>query len=116
MSNTLDVTVRREGRVGILETNGYINDTEAEKIVDACQPLIDEGVVHLVLNLAQSNIANSLGISILIEVIEKTRELNGQVGFCHVAPILAKTFQIMGLLNEAKIFDTEAEAVQALGG
>ena len=35
MDRTLDVTVRREGRVGILETNGYINDTEAEKIAEA---------------------------------------------------------------------------------
>ena len=34
MDRILDVTVRREGRVSILETNGYIYDTEAEKIAE----------------------------------------------------------------------------------
>ena len=116
MDRTLDVTVRREGRVSILETNGYIYDTDAEKIAEASQPLIDDGVIHLVLNLEQSKITNSLGISILNELIENARELNGQVGFCHVAPILAKTFQIMGLLQVAKIYETGEEAVQDLSG
>ena len=116
MDRILDVTVRREGRVGLLETNGFINDTEAKKIADASQSLIEESVIHLALNLEQSKVANSLGISVLIELIEKVRELNGQVGFCHVAPILAKTFQIMGLLQVAKIYDTEEEAVQNLSG
>ena len=36
------------------------------------------------------------------------------VALCCVAPILAKTFRIMGLLKAANIYGTEAEAVQAL--
>ena len=51
----------------------------------------------------------------LIELIEKVRELDGKVAFCHVKPILAKTFGIMGLLKVAEIYDTEGEALQALG-
>ena len=115
MPDTLEVNARREGRIGILETDGYINDVSAEKVADAGHALIDEGFRYLILNLEKSPIANSMGISILIEIIERIRELEGRVAFCCVAPILAKTFRIMGLLKVADIYDTEAEAVQALG-
>ena len=115
MPDTLEVTARREGRVGILETDGYITDVSAEKVADAGHALIDEGVRYLVLNLEKSPIANSKGISILVEIFERIRDLEGKVAFCCVASILAKTFRIMGLLKAAHIHDTEAEAVRALG-
>jgi anti-anti-sigma regulatory factor len=51
----------------------------------------------------------------LIEILEKIRELNGQVAFCCVRPTIGKTFRIMGLLQTATLFDTEAKAIQALG-
>lgn len=114
MTGTLQVRVRREGEVGILETDGYINDVAGEKVAEAGDGLIQEGVRQIVVNLEKSRIVNSIGISVLIEIIEKVRALNGKVAFCGVAPVLAKTFRIMGLLKVASIHATEAEAVQAL--
>ena len=114
MPETLEVRVRRAGEIGILETDGYINDIAAEKVAEAGEGLIQEGVKRIVVNLEKSRIVNSIGVSILIEVIEKVRELNGKAAFCCVAPVLAKTFRIMGLLKVASIYDTETEALQAL--
>ena len=42
------------------------------------------------------------------------REIDGKVAFYCVQPILAKTFQIMGLLGRAEIYDTEEEALVSL--
>lgn len=114
MPTPVVVQSRKEGNIGILETEGYINGLEAEPIAEAAQMLVDDGVKYLVINLEKSHIANSMGISILIEVIEQVRELGGKVAFCCVVPILAKTFQIMGLLKVADVYDTEAVAVGAL--
>ena len=116
MSETLRVEMRREGEVGILETDGYINHLDAEGVVEVCERLIRDGVRSVVLNLGKSRIVNSVGISILIEVIEKVKKQGGKVAFCCVPPTIAKTFRIMGLLRVAELHDTEAEAVQALGG
>ena len=74
--------------------------------MQAGEALIQEGAKSLVIILEKSPIANSMGISILIELIEKVREIDGKVAFCCVQPILAKTFQIMGLLGRAEIYDT----------
>jgi len=35
MAATLEVRARKEGRIGILETHGYINDTEADRVAQA---------------------------------------------------------------------------------
>ena len=115
MPATLEVKSRKEGQVGVLETDGYINDTEAERVAEAGHALIDAGLKHLVINIEKSRIISSIGISVLIEVIERLREMDGKVAFCCATPTIAKTLKIMGLLKVADIHDTETEAVQALG-
>ncbi len=115
MAEELAVDGRREGRVGILVSRGPITDESAGKVADAGYELVDDGIKHIVINLEASPIANSVGIAVLIEIIEKLRELDGMVAFCCVTPILAKTFEIMGLLKVSEIYETEANAVEALG-
>ena len=112
----LEVTTRQDGDVGVLEVSGYISDPEAERIAEAGTALIDGGTQRILLDLKGTDIANSMGISILIELIEKVRELDGRTAFCNVKPILAKTFGIMGLLKVAEIYDTDVDAMSALQG
>jgi anti-anti-sigma factor len=66
------------------------------------------------LNLERTRIVNSIGISILIEVLEKVMDRNGRLAFCSLTPTIDKTFRIMGLAQYAAIYPTEAEAVRAL--
>jgi anti-anti-sigma factor len=66
------------------------------------------------LNLERTRIVNSIGISILIEVLEKVMDRNGKLAFCGLTPTIDKTFRIMGLAQYAAIYPTEAEAVRAL--
>lgn len=115
MPETLEVQVRRDGAVGIVETSGYINNVGGEKVARTCGSLIAEGVRNLVLNLQNSSIVNSVGVSFLIEVVEQVKELQGQVAFCCVSHTIGKTFQIMGLLETASLYPTEQEALKALG-
>ena len=61
-----------------------------------------------------TKIVNSIGISILIEIIEKMMDRGGKIGFCCLTPVIHKTFQIMGLANYAAIFDTEEAAVKEM--
>ena len=71
----------------------------------------DDGVRTLLLNLRETKIVNSIGISILIEIIEKMIDKDGKIAFCCLTPVIHKTFQIMGLANYATIFDNEEAAV-----
>jgi len=76
---------------------------------------MDNGARILLLNLRETKIVNSIGISILIEIIEKMMDKDGKIAFCCLTPVIHKTFQIMGLANYASIFDNEETAVKELG-
>ena len=116
MTETLKLDVDRREGLAVLYTDGYINNQGGEEIARAAYELLDEGYRTLLLNLAGTKIVNSIGISILIEIIEKMLELDGRLGFCCLTPTIEKTFHIMGLGQYAGIYSDEETAVGRLGG
>lgn len=115
MTEELRVAVDRRGTGAILYTKGYINNVGGEEIANRAYELMDDGVRILLLNLRETKIVNSIGISILIEIIEKMMEQEGKISFCCLTPVIHKTFQIMGLANYAAIFESEEAAITDLG-
>ncbi len=116
MTESLNLTVDRRAGLAVIYTEGYINNQGGEAIARAAYELIDDGYRVLLLNLAGTKIVNSIGISILIEIIEKLREIDGRLAFCNLTSTIEKTFQIMGLTQYASIFPDEATAVAGLSG
>jgi anti-anti-sigma factor len=114
MTETLNVTVDRREGLAVIYTEGYINNQGGEEIAKAAYKLLDEGYKTLLLNLAGTKIVNSIGISILIEIIEKMLEIDGKLAFCSLTPTIEKTFNIMGLAQYASIYSDEATAVAQL--
>jgi anti-anti-sigma factor len=114
MTESLNVTVDRRDGLAVIYTEGYINNQGGEEIARVAYKLLDEGYKALLLNLAGTKIVNSIGISILIEIIEKMIEIGGHLGFCCLTPTIEKTFHIMGLAQYARIFPDETRAVAEL--
>jgi len=114
LSDTFQLTVEERDGFAILRTEGYVNNLGGEKIGEAADALIEKGVKKLILNFEKSNVVNSIGISILIEVIEKIVDVDGRICFCFLTKTIAKTFNIMGLTQYAEIYDTEAQAIGSI--
>src|SRR5216117_506953 len=115
MTEELRVAVDRRPAGAVLYTKGYINNVGGEEIANRAYELMDDVVRALLLNLRETKIVNSIGISILIEIIEKMIDKGGKIGFCCLTPVIHKTFQIMGLANYATIFNDEEAALRDLG-
>ena len=114
MTETLKVTLDRRDALAVIYTEGYINNQGGEEIARVAYELIDEGHKALLLNLQGTKIVNSIGISILIEIIEKMLEIEGKLSFCCLTPTIEKTFHIMGLSQYAGIYPDEDAAVADL--
>ena len=114
MTESLKVRVDRRDPVAVIYTDGYINNQGGEEIAQAATQLMEQGYRRLLLNLAGSRIVNSIGISILIEVLEKMLELEGRLAFCSLTPTIQKTFHIMGLTQYAQVFADEDAAMASL--
>ena len=102
---------KTEGGIVIIETNGYLNNVGGEKISEECYKEIENGKKLFLLNLEKSKVVNSIGVSILIEIIEKLEDIDGKLGYYNLAPIVEKTFNIMGLSKYSTIYKTEEEAI-----
>ncbi len=111
MTETLKVTADRRDGLAVIYTEGYINNQGGEEIARVAYDLIGEDHKILLLNLQGTKIVNSIGISILIEIIEKMIEIEGALAFCCLTPTIEKTFHIMGLAQYANIYPDEEAAV-----
>jgi len=95
----------------IIKTEGYINNIGGEKIVQEFSKY--PGVSKLILNLENSKVVNSIGISHLIEVIEKLSQSDGKLVFTNLDPTIEKTFSIMGLFQFAEKADNVEAALNS---
>lgn len=94
----------------VIKTEGYINNSGGEKIVEEFSKHND--ISKLVLNLENSKVVNSIGISHLIEIIEKLNQTNGKLVFTNLDPTIEKTFTIMGLFQFAEKADNVETALE----
>ena len=102
------------GNVAVINAPSYVNNQAAEAIAEEGNKLLGEGIVHLILNLAESKMVNSVGIAIIIEVIDNATQKGGSLNFCCVSPTIEKTFQIMGLKQLAGIYADESSALASI--
>lgn len=108
--NAFNVTLLRESGYAVLRTEGYINNLGAERIEQEIEPLLTDGCRRFIINFAGSPIINSMGLSILIGVIERMLEVKGALVFTNLTEVNAETMEIMGLSQYAHILPTEEEA------
>jgi len=104
----------RDG-VLIMHTAGYVNNEGGEKIAQEFSTHFEKGVTKVVINLEQSKVVNSIGISFLIEVIEKLNEKDGKLVFTNLESAIEKTLTIMGLFNYASKETTVDAALKSFG-
>ncbi len=93
----------------VLKPEGYINQIGGEKIVQEFNN--HKGINKLVLDLENSKVINSIGISHLIEIIEKLTNDKGKIIFTNLDATVEKTFNIMGLFQFAQKADTVEAAL-----
>ena len=108
--NVFNVTLLREPGFAVLRTEGYINNLGAERIEQEIEPLLADGCRRFIINFSGSPIINSMGLSILIGVIERMLEVNGVLVFTDLTEVNAETMEIMGLSQYAHILPSEEEA------
>ena len=102
------------GEVLVIKTEGYLNKDLGEEILEVAKENIVKGTAKIVINLELSNIVNSIGASIMIELIEELQEVDGRLAFCSLTPIVEKTFNIMGLTKYCETFESQESAIQGM--
>ena len=106
--------VEEKNNVIVVRTTGYFNNEAGDAVLEVCNEKIEGGKSKFLIDMEESTVVNSIGVSVLIEIIEQLQEVDGAMAFINLAPIVEKTFNIMGITKYCDIYASEDEAIEKL--
>ena len=109
--NGLTLRERRAGNVGVLEVDFYLNGEGSGFLAKVFDQLLERDDRSFLLNLEKMSIINSVGISRLIQIIERVKVNSGRIVLCGVSKTITKTFHLFGIANTVDLYETESEAL-----
>ncbi len=113
MSDTIKNVDEKNGVI-IISTAGYFNNVAGDAVLEVFNEKIESGSKNFLIDMNDSKVVNSIGVSILIEIIEKLQEIDGKMAFTNLAGIVEKTFNIMGITKYCEIYDSVDSGVEKL--
>ncbi len=111
MSTDFSITTETHKDTLVIKTVGYINNTAGEKIIEEFEKNFIGGLNRVIIDLEHSKVVNSIGISYLIDIIEKLNQSNSKLVFTNLDPTIEKTFDIMGIFQFAEKADSVDSAL-----
>ena len=91
------------GELSIIHAGDYINKLSGEQIEYECRRRLAAGCKELVVNFSQTEIINSIGISILLGVIDTASSNGATVVFSDVNEDTVELFEMLGLTKHVTI-------------
>ena len=98
----------------VIATSGYVNNVGGETIAKEFSRHFQDGIKKVVLNLAQSKVVNSIGMSFLIDIVDQLNDGGGKMVFTNLDPAVDKMLSIMGLFQFAGKEKTVDDALTSL--
>ena len=81
----------------------YLNKLAGEQIELECRRRLEEGCREIVVNFSQTDIVNSIGISILLGLIDRAQNTGAKVVFSEVKEETVELFDMLGLTRHVTI-------------
>jgi anti-anti-sigma factor len=81
----------------------YLNKLSGEKIERECRRQLEAGCKTLVVNFGETEIVNSIGVSILLGVIDAAQSAGAEIVFSDVNEDTIQLFEMLGLTNHVSV-------------
>ena len=102
------------GTTAIVYASDYLNKLTGEKIERECRRQLDSGCRALVIDFSDTQLVNSIGISILLGIIDIAEKSGAQVVFADVNNQTIQLFDMLGLTRHVALAKNEQEALSTL--
>ena len=101
--SAVDTSVEPAGERAVIPAADYLNKLSGEQIEYECKRHLEAGCKELVVNFSQTEIINSIGISILLGVIDIASNNGAKVVFSDVNENTVELFEMLGLTKHVTI-------------
>src|ERR1043165_5091588 len=108
-SREIAVQARSVGDAAIIYASDYLNKLSGERIERECRRQLESGCRALVINFRETELVNSIGISILLGVIDAAERTGAQLIFSDVNHQTVQLFEMLGLTRHVALAADEEE-------
>lgn len=85
------------GTTAVIYASDYLNKLTGEKIERECRQKLDSGCRALIIDFSDTQLVNSIGVSILLGIIDAAEKNDAQVIFSDVNSHTVELFEMLGL-------------------
>ena len=109
-----DVRSHTVGTTAVVYAGDYLNKLTGERIERECKKQLDSGCRALVIDFSDTELVNSIGISILLGIIDIAEKSGAHVVFSDVNTATVQLFEMLGLTRHVVLAKNEQEALSGL--
>ena len=116
MAESINSTIRSHcvGTTAVVYASDYLNKLTGERIERECRKQLDSGARALVIDFSDTELVNSIGISILLGIIDVAEKSGALVVFSDVNNETVQLFEMLGLTRHVVLAKNEQEALSSL--
>ncbi|HMF56467.1 MAG TPA: STAS domain-containing protein [Pyrinomonadaceae bacterium] len=107
---------RSIGELAVVYAGDYLNKLSGERIERECRLRLESGCRALVINFRDTSLVNSIGISILLGVIDAAESVGAHLVFSDMSAQTVQLFEMLGLTRHVALAKDEQEALATLTG
>jgi anti-anti-sigma factor len=104
------------GTTAVVYASDYLNKLTGEKIERECRRQLDCGCRALVIDFSDTKLVNSIGVSILLGIINVAEKNGARIVFSEVNTQTIQLFEMLGLTRHVALAKDEREALLTLSG
>jgi anti-anti-sigma factor len=108
------VRSRSVGDLAVIYAGDYLNKLSGERIERECRRQLEAGCRALIINFRETELVNSIGVSILLGVIDAAENTGAQLVFADANQQTVQLFEMLGLTRHVALAASEEEALQTL--
>lgn len=95
-----------EGKSAVVQAGDYLNKLSGERIERECREKLREGCCEIVVDFSRTEIVNSIGVSILLGVIDSATGNGARVVFSDLNQNTIELFEMLGIMKHVEIRET----------
>jgi anti-anti-sigma factor len=103
VNTTITIPAQTADETATVFAGDYLNKLSGEKIERECKRRLEAGVKTLVVNFSETEIINSIGVSILLGVIDAAQNAGAELVFSDMKEETVELFMMLGLTNHVTV-------------
>ena len=110
----MNIESARQGKVGVVRLGGRMDADSAPQFETVCEEFLKDGVIHLVVGMADLQYVSSMGLRSFLVFAKQTQINGGAVILCGMKGFVKEVFDMTHVTQLFPLFDTTEAAVESI--